>query len=488
MHMKSRLFRFGFLMLWAGAMLCAFEGGAYAVPPNNWHFLYNVTLTADGVGIPLNPPLPQTVGPTANSSATIPSTTTSVTVTVELVDANNLTVNGTAVPVAIPPPDPSITLNWPLANNSIVVIARNGAHTDTFTITRAAPSGDSTIPVTGFIVSPDVMSLDLEGKSKDHVVGIITPSNATNQGVLWKVEPAGIVKLAHTSSNSGEKVKVTALKNGFAKITGTTWDGNHSDTCDVTVGGLSLAVAPNESELEIGESVLLEAVTTPSGAYDGGFVWSSDVGADQLQIVSQDRNGARCLVRRAGNYMSATVTAKATASPDLEAGCHFPGGDLYIKLSPTLGIKGGVLYAAFEWEGTWQATFSTPADKNYHSFMRWPYKTVDVATITLYKAVRNADGEWGRGEEASSAHYSDVDTQKPFTGSLNLSDLPEGEYFLVLAADSFGPPQVRGISTRVFTYGGGGSSSCLDAGLFMPGAMLLLPLAMAKLARGTRKK
>lgn len=95
--------------------------------------------------------------------------------------------------------------------------------------------GDPNVPVSGFSVSPKTMSLDLKSKLTDNVTGTITPPGATNKGVLWKVEPAGIVSLAHSSSESGTPVGVTALAVGTATITGTTWEGNHSDTCVVTV-------------------------------------------------------------------------------------------------------------------------------------------------------------------------------------------------------------------------------------------------------------
>ncbi len=327
MHLKSRLLRSGFLMLLAclaGAMLLALAGGAQAA--GAWNFLTDATLTANGVGVPLNPVFTSQDNTVNRSSAMIPYSATSVTIAVT-VGVGNCDVTVTNVGV---PQQKNLNANdtWYFTVSNLAVGANtieidasvNASPEDapfTITVTRAAaPPSDPTISVTGFIVSPDAMSLDLKTKSVDHVVGIITPDDATNKNIYWSVSPDSIVKLSAGSSAAGTPIVVTALKNGTATITGTTWEGNHSDTCAVTVGNLSplsAVVSPSTATAVSGDSVTFTATAsggTPPYAYQWAKSGNAIAGATESaftigNVISGDAGTYTCTV---------TDDAKATAS------------------------------------------------------------------------------------------------------------------------------------------------------------------------------
>ena len=87
-------------------------------------------------------------------------------------------------------------------------------------------STPSTTPVTGISVTPETLSLEVgqsSGLSK-----AISPSNATNQSVIWSSN-------ANSVATVDENGLVNAVGAGSATITCTTEDGGYSDTCVVTV-------------------------------------------------------------------------------------------------------------------------------------------------------------------------------------------------------------------------------------------------------------
>ncbi len=296
---KSReLVRFLLLAFLVIGMACAFSSSAQAAP---WTYLTGVSVaTAGGTPVTLNPAFTQNNSDNNASSASVGSSVSSVNVTVAVDPVPpKVTING----------DEVLMLELPLGAPGTSTIIKVEAYfslvappTDTYTITITRAGGvDPSVPVTGLVVSPKVMSLDLHGKSKDNVVGAISPAGATNKQILWKVEPAGVVALAHTSGESGTPIGVTALKQGTATITGTSWEGNHSDTCVVTVGEAPFAVVPPQLTLLVQGLEQLETVnaigavtwrsSAPEIATVDGWGWVRAIAVGSATIAATDSAG-----------------------------------------------------------------------------------------------------------------------------------------------------------------------------------------------------
>lgn len=87
------------------------------------------------------------------------------------------------------------------------------------------PSQD-VVHVTGVSVSP--ASLTLKIKESAELTTTVLPNNATYKSVSWSSDNTAVAKVSTTGV-------VTGLAAGTAHIIATTNDGNHTDTCDVTV-------------------------------------------------------------------------------------------------------------------------------------------------------------------------------------------------------------------------------------------------------------
>ena len=81
--------------------------------------------------------------------------------------------------------------------------------------------GNSVIYVTGITtnIKNGTLSITDTDKGSLSLIATLTPSNASNKAVKWKVSPEGIVELKSVTSKSGESITVTALNEGKALIT-----------------------------------------------------------------------------------------------------------------------------------------------------------------------------------------------------------------------------------------------------------------------------
>ncbi|MDL2221722.1 Ig-like domain-containing protein [Parabacteroides sp. OttesenSCG-928-N08] len=109
-----------------------------------------------------------------------------------------------------------------------------------------------TISVTG--ISLNKTSLTLSVGSSEKLVATVTPTNATNKGIVWTTSDATVASIDSDGT-------VTAASNGVATITATTQDGGYTATCEVTVSGtvgieetdtpaLSIYAAPSGVKIE----------------------------------------------------------------------------------------------------------------------------------------------------------------------------------------------------------------------------------------------
>ena len=174
-------------------------------------------------------------------------TVTAATVPVSGVTLNktalSLPVGGTETLTATVAPDNATNKNvtWSSDHESVATVDATGkvtavgAGTATITVTTVDQSKTATcevtvtaapVPVSGVSLNKDSTSLTVG--DTETLTATVKPEDATNKAVTW------------TSSNStvatvDQNGVVTAVAPGTATITVTTQDGNHTDTCTVTV-------------------------------------------------------------------------------------------------------------------------------------------------------------------------------------------------------------------------------------------------------------
>lgn len=152
-------------------------------------------------------------------------------------------------------------------------------------IYTASSSGGTNVPVTGIVVSEWDVKLEV-GRTKQLIASVVPP-NATNQLIHWNSTATSV---ATVSSNG----LITAKGEGYALITATTDDGNHSYRVHVNVSANSgggtpgIAVSPASVNLEPGKSVNITILFTGS------------VSNKTIEYMSS--SGAIASVKDLGNY------------------------------------------------------------------------------------------------------------------------------------------------------------------------------------------
>jgi len=112
-----------------------------------------------------------------------------------------------------------------------------------------------------------------------------TPSNTTNQSGVWSSNDESVA----TVDNNG---LVTAISEGNVNITFTSNEGGFTDTAEITVTNVitdveSVEVSPDNSNLDVSETVQANVIITPSNASDQSGIWTSS----NSSIAVVDING-----------------------------------------------------------------------------------------------------------------------------------------------------------------------------------------------------
>ena len=173
---------------------------------------------------------------------------------------------------------------WTSDNTSVANVDNNGRVT-------ALKNGDATITVsTGnkktatckvtVVTSPTGIALDknratvnLSGTKTVDLTATLTPKTANIYDDLQWSSDSSNAKVEKTGKYTA---KVTGVSNGKAKITVSTGNGYKAE-CIVTVETkiIGITVSPNETEVEVGNTVTLTATKKPSIGSTEGLVWSS---------------------------------------------------------------------------------------------------------------------------------------------------------------------------------------------------------------------
>ena len=119
-------------------------------------------------------------------------------------------------------------------------------------------------------ISKSAITLD-EGSSAT-LIASITPSDATNQNIIWTSSDDVIATV--------EKGEITALEEGSVVITVTTEDGNKTANCVVevlksTIAVTSVTLNKSQTTLDIDDNEILIATINPSDATNQNLTWAS---------------------------------------------------------------------------------------------------------------------------------------------------------------------------------------------------------------------
>ena len=143
-------------------------------------------------------------------------------------------------------------------------------------------SSSSTVPCTGIVLSADTLSFTTNNTQT--LEAVVSPSNTTDN-IVWSVAPTGIVTV-----NNGA---VTPIANGNATITVTC--GSYSDTCNVTVSGMSesggdsgvnanLVFQVNSDSMNIVDNTLIDNIAGISATLTG----NPTVSGNQIAFTESD--------------------------------------------------------------------------------------------------------------------------------------------------------------------------------------------------------
>lgn len=144
---------------------------------------------------------------------------------------------------------------------AIIATTSNGSVSDNCLVTVI-------IRVTGVTVTPASTSVNV-GKTVT-ISAAVSPTNAYNKDVAWTSSNTSVA----TVSSSGV---VTGIAAGTAIITATTNDGSYtaSSTVTVKVPVTGVMVSPTTTSVDVGETVIINAIVLPTNATNKTVSWSS---------------------------------------------------------------------------------------------------------------------------------------------------------------------------------------------------------------------
>ena len=171
-----------------------------------------------------------------------------------------------------------------------------------------------TFPINNYFkvqsISLDKTDVTLKSNETVKLTARIMPLNATNQNITWSSNNPSVASV----DSSG---LVTAKSDGFATITVTTVDGNHTASCNITVdnsipvSGVHLNIS--NSTLKRNETLKLVATINPINATNKNVTWTSS----NSSVASVDSSG----LVTAKSDGSATITV-TTVDGNYTASCN----------------------------------------------------------------------------------------------------------------------------------------------------------------------
>ena len=198
-----------------------------------------------------------------------------------------------------------------------------------------------TIPVKSVTVSPAETTIHM-GETVQ-LEAVISPSNATNQKIVWSSDTPGVAAVSDEGTVTGVSQGWTAI---YAAVDGI------KGYCKVTVAPReveSVTVEPASLTLEVGQSETLTATVSPGNADDKTVTWSSsdtNVATVEDGVVTAVAEGTATITASAdGKSTSCLVTVTPTPVDDgtIDGGIEGLTEDEEVDMSPKhhrVGILG----------------------------------------------------------------------------------------------------------------------------------------------------
>ena len=169
-------------------------------------------------------------------------------------------------------------------------------------------SKDNGVSVSG--ISLDRQTLSLVKGETARLKAVVTPSNATNQTVVWR-SSNNLVAAVDQDGN------VTATGGGKTEIIAMTENGKFQATCVVNVEVKATSITLSEIEVEIwkGESKTITATIHPDDATEKELSWSTSnsyVATIENGVINTRNGGTALITVTASNGVKATCFVKVT--------------------------------------------------------------------------------------------------------------------------------------------------------------------------------
>lgn len=173
------------------------------------------------------------------------------------------------------------TVIWTTLDPSVVTVDQNGLVTfvgpgETY-VSATSGADTSKVAYCKFVITQQVEGIKMDFDKVTLSVGeefrltsIITPSNATNQNLIWSSSNEGVVKVDETGL-------ITAIASGTATIIVQTEDGGYIDMTNVTVLQPVTSIILSQTELSVKKGTVfwLSETVLPESADNKNVIWSS---------------------------------------------------------------------------------------------------------------------------------------------------------------------------------------------------------------------
>ncbi len=237
----------------------------------------------------------------------------------------------------------SLPAGLTLAENTGVISGNpSTSGTSTFTVTATNQGGSDSKQLTLTIeaatnvtvesVSLDKTTLELTEGNTATLTATITPDNATNKGLLWRINNTDIIKF-HEGATANNSQIISAVSPGITTITVAATDGSGvSATCTVTVNAATtITTQPQSVSVTEGQSATFSVTATGDNLryqwqINSGNGWSDITGATDASYTidrtttAMSGNQYRCIVTGDGGEVTSdaamlTVNDRPTIPP-----------------------------------------------------------------------------------------------------------------------------------------------------------------------------
>ena len=263
---------------------------------------------------------------------------------------------------------------------------------------------NSVIKVTGLEVNEE--SIEVASGKTERIKASIEPSNATNNGLIWKSDDEKIATVSSTGL-------VTGIKKGSTTITVTTKDGGFEKRIEVSVDEMTLKNISLQDELniQIGKSETLDVTFNPIDYPDKEVTWKSD----DEKIATVDKNGK----------VSAKKEGKTTITVTTKDGKKKATCKVIVSEKPEINVKLDKTELTIDGAKTeYLSATITPSDDSVKG-IAWSSSDKNVVTVDNGKVTAVGDGT------ATITVTSVVDRSKSATCKVTVTGLSKNYTYTV---------------------------------------------------------